>query len=656
MARITSTDPDLVMPPPHSKVTLTADEKRILAEWIAAGAEYRPHWAFAKPVKPAAPAVAKADWPRGDLDRFVLARLEREGLAPAAEADRAALCRRVHLDLVGLPPTPAELDAFLADEAADAYERLVDRLLASPRYGERWARRWLDVARYADTNGYEKDRDRPMWPWRDWVIRALNDDMPFDAFTLRQIAGDLLPGATPDDVLATGFHRNTMINEEGGIDPLEFRHLAMVDRVGTTGTVWLGLTIACAQCHTHKFDPVSHTDYYSLFALLNNADEPEWTITGEERARHLAATRQQIEDAWRTLPEKWPALPPGPEAPADEAARRAAARGSRFEAWDAAESARAVDWRIVRPLGMTSTMPHLVVRADGSILASGDTTKSDVYTIALPAAVAPVRALRLEVLADESLPNHGPGMTWYEGPKGEFFLSEFEVAAGGQRRGRGARALGGRGGGARQARGRADGRRTEHRVPPLPGGGAGNGRPRQGDPPAAGQPAGRAGDARAPRAARRQPAPHPPPSPRRVHAAQGGGVAGRAVVPAAAARGRARQPAGAGAVARVARQPAHRAGHREPAVAGLLRPRRRGHARGLRLPGRTAQPSGPARLARQDVRGRLRLVAQETAPPDRHERHLPAVGGGPARARGTRPGQRVAGARAAGPPRGRGDP
>ena len=433
VARITSTDPDLVMPPPHTKATLSADEKMILAAWIAAGAEYRPHWAFVKPVKPPAPAVTRADWPRGDLDRFVLARLEREGLAPAAEADRATLCRRLHLDLVGLPPTPAELDAFLADTAADAHEKLVDRLLASPRYGERWARRWLDLARYADTNGYEKDRDRPMWPWRDWVIRALNDDMPFDAFTLRQIAGDLLPSATADDVLATGFHRNTMINEEGGIDPLEFRHLAMVDRVGTTGTAWLGLTVACAQCHTHKYDPISHTDYYALFALLNNADEPEWTIAGAERDARLAATTRQIEEAWRALPEKWPTPPARPDAGADEADRRAAARSARFEAWSAAESARAVDWRVVRPLGMTSTMPHLVVRADGSILAGGDTTKSDVYTIALPAAAEPVRAMRLEVLADESVPNHGPGMAWYEGPKGEFFLSEFEVSAAGRR-------------------------------------------------------------------------------------------------------------------------------------------------------------------------------------------------------------------------------
>ncbi|MFM7077277.1 MAG: DUF1549 domain-containing protein, partial [Planctomycetaceae bacterium] len=235
IARITSTDPDVVMPPPHAKKDLGEREKRILAEWIAAGAEYRPHWAFERPSRPPVPAAPDAPGaapPANPIDLFVRDRLAREGLAPAPEADRATLCRRVHYDLVGLPPTPEELSAFLADTAPGAWDRLVDRLLASPRYGERWARRWLDLARYADTNGYEKDRDRPMWPWRDWVIRALNDDMPFDAFTLRQIAGDLLPGATPDDVLATGFHRNTMINEEGGIDPLEFRHLAMVDRVG----------------------------------------------------------------------------------------------------------------------------------------------------------------------------------------------------------------------------------------------------------------------------------------------------------------------------------------------------------------------------------------------------------------------------------------
>ncbi len=415
IARITSTDPDLVMPPPHTKVTLTENERRILTEWIAAGAEYRLHWAFVKPQRPAVPHDEHDVWSRNDIDRFVAARLRREEIVPSPEADRATLCRRVHLDLVGLPPTPAELDAFLADEAPGSYERLVDRLLASPRYGERWARRWLDLARYADTNGYEKDRDRSIWPWRDWVIQALNDDMPFDRFTICQIAGDLLPGATPDDIVATGFHRNTMINEEGGIDPLEFRYLAMVDRVGTTGATWLGLTTACAQCHTHKFDPLTHTDYFALMALLDNADEPEWTIPSADRDRRQADTRRRIEEAWAALPA----------ALTD--------REQRFSAWDQEESSRATAWHVARPVTVASSLPHVVVRDDGSLLAGGDVAKSTVYDVALPPAATETRAIRLEVLPDESLPANGPGMTWYEGSKGDFFLSEFEVAAGGRR-------------------------------------------------------------------------------------------------------------------------------------------------------------------------------------------------------------------------------
>ena len=415
IARITSTDPDLVMPPPHTKVTLTSEEKRILTEWIAAGAEYRTHWAFVKPERPAVAAAENDSWSRNDIDRFVFGRLRREGLAPAPEADRATLCRRVHLDLVGLPPTPAELDAFLADRSPDAYERLVDRLLASPRYGERWARRWLDLARYADTNGYEKDRDRSIWPYRDWVIRALNDDLPFDEFTIRQVAGDLLPAATPDDVVATGFHRNTMINEEGGIDPLEFRYLAMVDRVGTTGAAWLGLTTACAQCHTHKFDPLTHTDYFALMALLDNADEPEWTIPSADRDRRQAEIRGRIADAWAALPARLPDL------------------DRRLADWDREESRRAVAWTVARPAQVTSSLPHLVVRDDGSVLAGGDVTKTTVYELTLPPAAAETRSIRLEVLPDESLPAHGPGMIWYEGAKGDFFLSEFEVVAGGRR-------------------------------------------------------------------------------------------------------------------------------------------------------------------------------------------------------------------------------
>ncbi len=422
VARITSDDPDLVMPPPHTKVSLTEDEKRILTEWIAAGAEYKEHWAFVKPTKPTVPTPANTTWPRNDIDRFVLARLEQEGLTPAAEADKAILCRRVFLDLIGIPPSPAELDAFLADKSSDAYEKLVDSLLDSPRYGERWARRWLDLARYADTNGYEKDRERSMWPWRDWVIRALNEDMPFDRFTIRQIAGDLLPGATTDDVIATGFHRNTMFNEEGGIDPLEFRFQAMVDRVGTTGATWLGLTTACAQCHTHKFDPILHTDYYGLMALLNNADEPLWTSPSPEHAARQAAIRRQIEEAWSSLPGKWPAT-----------AEPAGGMAARFAAWKREEAERAIDWRICRPTAMESNLPHLVLQDDDSVLVSGDITKSDTYTLTLPPSRKPVRALRLEALRDPSLPGQGPGLTYYEWPRGDFFLSEIEFTAKGGR-------------------------------------------------------------------------------------------------------------------------------------------------------------------------------------------------------------------------------
>ena len=415
IARITSTDPDLVMPPPHAKVTLTEDEKRILAAWITAGADYRPHWAFVKPERPGMPEAENDGWARNGIDRFVRARLREEGLAPSPEADPATLCRRVHLDLVGLPPTPAELAAFLADESPNAYEKLVDRLLASPRYGERWARRWLDLARYADTNGYEKDRERSIWPYRDWVIGALNDDMPFDEFTIRQIAGDLLPSATVDDIIATGFHRNTMINEEGGIDPLEFRYLAMVDRVGTTGAAWLGLTTACAQCHTHKFDPITHTDYFALMALLDNADEPEWTLPSADRDRRRDDVHRQIEQAWEELPKKW-AVPP-----------------ERFAAWNTEESRLAVDWTIGKPMSVTSSLPHVVVRNDGSVLAGGDVAKSTFYEVVLPPATTETRAIRLEVLPDGSLPAHGPGLVWYEGDKGDFFLSEFEVTAGDRR-------------------------------------------------------------------------------------------------------------------------------------------------------------------------------------------------------------------------------
>jgi hypothetical protein len=259
LRRVASDDDDERMPPPESNKTLTAAERETLRQWIADGAAYAQHWAFVAPQRPAVPEVDDprfAGWSRTAVDRFILERMLREGLTPNPEADVDTLIRRLFLDLIGLPPTVEEAQSWrlrLREAQAteggvtdEGYQQLVDHLLGSPHYGERWARKWLDLARYADTNGYEKDRPRTMWPYRDWVIRALNADMPFDEFTIQQLAGDMLPDATTDQLIATGFHRNTMLNEEGGIDPLEFRFYAMTDRVATTATTWMGLTMGCA--------------------------------------------------------------------------------------------------------------------------------------------------------------------------------------------------------------------------------------------------------------------------------------------------------------------------------------------------------------------------------------------------------------------------
>ena len=244
--RINSTDADTQMPPRSANKPLTDQEKRILRDWIAAGAEYKTYWAFVPPRQTPLPDVKQAEWPKNPIDYFILARLEAENQHPSPPANRYALVRRLYVDLLGYPPTPDEADEFVNDTAPNAYEKLLDQLLASPHYGERWARRWLDLARYADTNGFEKDRPRSIWPYRDWVIRALNADMPFDQFGIEQLAGDMLHNATPDQRIATGFHRNTMLNEEGGNDPQEFRYYSLIDRVNVTGTVWLGLTVGCA--------------------------------------------------------------------------------------------------------------------------------------------------------------------------------------------------------------------------------------------------------------------------------------------------------------------------------------------------------------------------------------------------------------------------
>lgn len=274
IARLTSQDPDVRMPPSAEAPALGQQQIETLRRWIAQGAEYQKHWAYLPPVAGEALQVQLADWPRNAIDSFVLSELERAGLRPSPEASRVMLIRRVSLDLTGLPPTPAEVRDFEQDASPDAYERLVDRLLASPQYGVRQALGWLDLARYADSDGYPHDGDRVVWPYRDWVVDAFNADMPYDIFTVKQLAGDLLPDATDADRVASAFHRQTRINREAGVDPEEFRLEAVLDRVNTTATVWMGATLGCAQCHDHKYDPFTQRDYYRLLAFFNNcADE-----------------------------------------------------------------------------------------------------------------------------------------------------------------------------------------------------------------------------------------------------------------------------------------------------------------------------------------------------------------------------------------------
>ncbi len=295
--RLTTIDMDERMPPKAEPGPNTA-EQALLRQWIATGAPYAEHWAFVAPQRPAKPAVRDEAWARNDLDRHVLASLEAQGIKPQPEATRETLIRRVSLDLTGVPPTLAEVDAFVEDKAADAYERVVDRLLASPRYGERLATPWLDAARYADSHGFQQDDERSMWRWRDWIIEAYNADMPFDRFTLLQTAGDLLPDASPETILATGFHRNHRISAEGGIDAEEFRMEGVFDRAETTATVWLGLTMNCARCHDHKYDPIRQQDFYRFAAYFDSIDESG--IRGAERSAAPVLRLPSPADAERT--------------------------------------------------------------------------------------------------------------------------------------------------------------------------------------------------------------------------------------------------------------------------------------------------------------------------------------------------------------------
>lgn len=416
-------DPDKIMPPKGDR--LTAEQIGLLRAWIDQGANWpedapgnvlqkSQHWAFQPIRRPPLPGVKNANWVKNPIDAFILARLEREGVEPAPEADRTTLIRRLYLDLLGLIPSPAEIDEFVQDPHPQAYERLVERILTSPHFGERWGRHWLDLARYADSDGYEKDNPRPhAYRYRDWVIDAINRDLAFDQFTIEQLAGDLLPNATLEQRMATGFHRNTLTNTEGGADQEEFRVAATVDRVNTLGSVWLGMTVGCAQCHTHKYDPLTQREYYQLFAFLNSISEVNIPAPTPDEAEVVARAQAAFDI------EHAPLVAAVNKFEAEELPSRQAAWEQKLATMPA------VDWTVLEPASVVSQQGATFTRlADGAWLASGTNPERDLYTVTIKTTLGGITGFRLEVLPDDQLPNKGPGRVAH----GNFVLSEFNVA------------------------------------------------------------------------------------------------------------------------------------------------------------------------------------------------------------------------------------
>jgi hypothetical protein len=403
--RITSEDEFERMPPPDAKQQLTPEQIDLLKKWVSEGAPWTQHWSFVPPQAAALPKVSDSQWPRNAIDYFILNRLDQEKLAPSAAAKKETLLRRVTLDLTGLPPTLAELDAFLADASPDAFEKVVDRLLASPQYGEHMALEWLAAARYADTNGYQDDATRTNWPWRDWVIRAMNENLPFDKFTLYQLAGDLLPNPSQDQLIATGFHRNHALNGEGGRNFEESRVEYVIDRVDATSTIWLGLTVACARCHDHKYDPISHKDFYRMYAYFNSIDEsggielyplakPLLPLPTDEQQAQVDELRSQI-----AAVEKEVAAVPQPT-PEQEAEWEVYANK-----WLAAEKEQSL-WQPLRdPELSTKQGSKLKLLADQSVLLVENVDSNEDYTLTIPLPAGTHYALRLEALKDPSLYN-----------------------------------------------------------------------------------------------------------------------------------------------------------------------------------------------------------------------------------------------------------
>lgn len=407
IVRILSDDRDEKMPPPKASKILTPQQKETLKRWIAEGAQYETHWAYAPLAPVDLPAVKDMSWARAGLDRFILARLEKEGLRPSPQADKATLIRRVSLDLTGLPPTPEEVQAFLADGSLQAYEKVVDRLLHSPHYGERMAVDWLDAARFADSNGYQVDRDREMYGWRDWVIRAFNDNKPFDQFTVEQIAGDLLPGATLDQRVATGFHRNHMINEEGGVLAEEFLAEYAADRVETTGTVWLGQTFNCARCHDHKFDPFTQRDFYSLKAFFHNVTE--------KGAGNAGTAIRQSNPPLQKLPapeleKKIAALKKKLAAANQERSTLAERRTAKLDEWASRLAATSASWTPAEIISARGGGEEAVVDAAKREVGIGPAEEARSITVAARLSLPRVAVLRVEC----AVPDGSASFGWSE--------------------------------------------------------------------------------------------------------------------------------------------------------------------------------------------------------------------------------------------------
>ena len=417
--RVTSGDEQLRMPPAAAGEPLSNLEINTLQSWINEGADWQAHWAYRPLDRPAPPPTDNASWPQNGIDSFVLAQLEELAIDPSPRADRDTLIKRLYSDLLGIPASPEVVDAFLEDQSSSAYEQLVDRLLDSVHFGERWGRRWLDKARYADSNGYEKDAARDnAWRYRDWVIDAINQDIPYDQFSILQLAGDLVGDATPLDQLATAFHRQTLTNTEGGTDQEEFRVKAVVDRVNTTGTVWLGLTVGCAQCHTHKYDQITHREYYGLFAFFNNGDEADTTVPVAQFASDtkVRALQVELESLKQKLADRRAELARDPS-PWEQRLIERVAAGSN------------VAFQPLEVHKIDSAFPaEFRQLEDGSTLVEGPNPSENKYTVYGSTKFADITGVRIEVLADPSLKGGGPGRTSH----GNFVLSEVRIYAGKQ--------------------------------------------------------------------------------------------------------------------------------------------------------------------------------------------------------------------------------